>query len=241
MADFKYRGSELETFARAVNWKRYWRHLLVPFLGHDVLEVGSGIGANTALLAPQHPGRWTSVEPDRELLDEARRRLAAAGIADCCALQCGTLLSLEASRRFDSILYLDVLEHIENDRLELEDAAQRLACGGRIVVLAPAHQALFTEFDRAIGHFRRYDKDSLAAIAPVRLGCERLFYVDSVGLAASLANRWFLHQSAPSLAQIEFWDRVMVPISRALDPLLLRALGKSIIGVWRSGPEKHPR
>ena len=47
MADFKYRGSELETFARAVNWKRYWRHLLVPFLGHDVLEVGSGIGAKS--------------------------------------------------------------------------------------------------------------------------------------------------------------------------------------------------
>ncbi len=241
MADFKYRGSELETFAHAVNWKRYWSELIVPFLGHDVLEVGSGIGANTAVLAPKHPGRWTSLEPDRELLEEARQRLVAAGVGHCCSFECGTVRSLEASRRFDSVLYLDVLEHIENDRLELEDAAQRLIPGGRVLVLAPAHQALFTEFDRAIGHVRRYDKQSLAAIAPAALTRERLFYVDSVGLGASLANRWFLHQSAPALAQIEFWDRMMVPISRVLDPLLLRSLGKSIIGVWRSTPESRPR
>jgi len=240
MADFKYRGSELETFAHAANWKRYWSDLLLPFLGHDVLEVGSGIGANTTALAPQHRGHWTSLEPDRALLDEARRRLAVAGIARCCAFECGTLRSLDASRRFDSIMYLDVLEHIENDRVELEDAAQRLTSGGRIVVLAPAHQALFTEFDRAIGHVRRYDKQSLAAIAPVALIRERLFYIDSVGLGASLANRWFLHQSAPSLAQIEFWDRVMVPISRALDPLLLRSVGKSVVGVWRNNQGGEP-
>ncbi|TMA79293.1 MAG: class I SAM-dependent methyltransferase [Deltaproteobacteria bacterium] len=233
MVDFKYGGSELEVFAHATNWKRYWRDLLVPFLRGDALEVGSGIGANTGLLAPRHPGRWTSLEPDRELLDEARRRLAAAGVAHCCTFECGTVRSLEATRIFDTVLYLDVLEHIENDRLEMEHAAQHLAAGGRIVVLAPAHQALFTEFDHAVGHFRRYGKQSLAAVAPAGLRCERLFYVDSVGLCASLANRLFLRQRIPSLEQITFWDRAMVPISRAVDPLLLRSVGKSIIGVWR--------
>lgn len=241
MGDFRYGGSELETFAHAVNWKRYWSDLLIPFLGHDVLEVGSGIGANTALLAPRHRGRWTSLEPDRELLDEARRRLAAEGVAHCCTFECGTVRSLEPSRRFDSILYLDVLEHIENDRVELENAAERLAADGRIIVLAPAHQALFTEFDRAIGHVRRYDKRSLAAIAPAGLTRERLFYVDSVGLGASLANRVLLHQSAPSHGQIQFWDRMMIPISRALDPVLLRSVGKSIVGVWRRSAESHSR
>src|SRR5689334_7910773 len=104
MGEFAYGGSELETFAHAVNWKRYWSGLLLPFFGKDVVEVGSGIGANTVVLAPHHAGRWTSLEPDRALLEEARRRLRCAGLEDCCALECGTLRTLDASHTFDTVL-----------------------------------------------------------------------------------------------------------------------------------------
>jgi SAM-dependent methyltransferase len=188
---------------------------------------------NTALLVPRHSGRWTCLEPDRVLLEEARLRLDAAGLAQRCELACGTLASLDASRTFDTIVYLDVLEHIENDRAEMEHAAAHLSPAGRIVVLAPAHQRLFTEFDRAVGHFRRYDKRTLAAVGPPGLERERLFYLDSVGLCASLANRLFLRQGQPTLAQIRLWDRAMVPLSRILDPLLFRRAGKTVVGVWR--------
>jgi hypothetical protein len=104
-----------------------------------------------------------------------------------------------------------------------------------VVVLAPAHQSLYSPFDRAIGHFRRYDRASLAAAAePVReLALERLFYLDGAGLIASLANRVLLRQSSPSLAQIRTWDRVLVPASRVLDVLAFHRIGKSIVGVWR--------
>lgn len=246
-AGFEYQGSELELFQHAVNWKAYWKRALASSVRGDVLEVGAGIGANTPLIRDLASGSWTCLEPDARMLERARADHARVGHAQVehsqaghtragvreCAYVCGTLATIDASATFDTLLYLDVLEHIEDDRGELALAARRLRPGGRLVVLSPAHQGLFTEFDRAIGHFRRYDKRSLIAVEPKELARERLFYMDSVGLLASLANRLLLHQSQPSLAQIRTWDRLMVPCSRVLDPLLLRTLGKSIVGVWR--------
>ena len=67
------------------------------------------------------------------------------------------------------MLYIDVLEHIEHDLDELARAASHLAPGGHLVVLAPAHQALFSDFDRAIGHYRRYNRAGLQKLAPAGL------------------------------------------------------------------------
>ena len=163
MAEFKYAGNELGLFAQALNWKSYWKRALSPYLADDVLEVGSGIGENTRLLASEWRGSWTCLEPDRGLLEKARRQLALAGLDGRCELVCGTLASIDTARLFDTIVYLDVLEHIDDDRTEMELAAEHVEPGGRIVVLAPAHQSLFGEFDRAVGHMRRYDRRALAA------------------------------------------------------------------------------
>ena len=108
------------------------------------------------------------------------------------------MASLPSEDRFDTILYVDVLEHIEDDRGELAGAAARLRTGGHVVVLAPAHQALYSPFDKAIGHFRRYSHRSLLAAAPSTLQPVAAYYLDAVGMAASLANRLLLRASMPS-------------------------------------------
>ncbi len=102
-------------------------------------------------------------------------------------------------------------------------------------MLAPAHQWLFTPFDEAIGHYRRYTRSSLRAAAPEGLALIRLVYLDAVGMLASLGNRLLLHSASPNPRQIALWDRVMVPLSRRVNPLLLHSLGKSVVGVWRKG------
>jgi 2-polyprenyl-3-methyl-5-hydroxy-6-metoxy-1,4-benzoquinol methylase len=131
------------------------------------------------------------------------------------------------------VIYIDVLEHIEHDRDELRAAARRLKPGGTIVVMSPAHQSLFTPFDAAIGHFRRYNRRQLEALTPPNTRLVRMRYLDSVGLTLTLGNRLLLHSSSPSARQVLFWDRCCIPIARRLDPLLGGRLGKSIFAVWR--------
>jgi 2-polyprenyl-3-methyl-5-hydroxy-6-metoxy-1,4-benzoquinol methylase len=230
---FKYVGGELEIFSHAVRWKTYLASQLRPFIGTDVLEVGAGLGATTRLLCGERQRRWVGVEPDRALAEVATRAVTAEVLPSCVEIRLGGLDAISPDEAFDTVLYVDVLEHIEDDRAELTRAAGHLRPGGYLAVLAPAHQWLFSPFDKAIGHFRRYDRKSLRSAGPAHLRLETLKYLDSVGLAASAANRVLLRQSMPSLAQVTFWDRTMVPVSRLLDPLTGYAAGKSILAVWR--------
>ena len=230
MTDFKYVGSELDLFAAVVNWKTYWSQIIRPFIRGDVLEAGAGIGSNTPFLDRTDIRRWVCLEPDPALLSA---RLAQSATRRRYETVTATLEQLDPLQKFDTIVYIDVLEHLENDREALSLAAARLMPGGRIVVLSPAHQELFTPFDEAIGHFRRYNKQMIRDISPDGLRLERLMYLDTVGLLASLANRLLLRQSMPTKDQLQLWDRWMIPTSRVIDKILAYSIGKSIIAVWQ--------
>ena len=232
MNEFKYVGSELDLFSAVHNWKSYWSSRIRPFIRGDVLEVGAGIGANTPYLDAGGNRRWVCLEPDAQLVDRMAGKLRQASDLRRYEIVCGTVQNL-AAENFDTILYIDVLEHIEHDRDELESAAKLLTERGRLIVLAPAHPCLFTPFDAAIGHFRRYNRTMLRNISPVSLRLEKLWYLDSAGLLLSAANRLFLSQSMPTKAQLAFWDRCVIPASRILDSCFFGSAGKSVVGIWR--------
>jgi 2-polyprenyl-3-methyl-5-hydroxy-6-metoxy-1,4-benzoquinol methylase len=232
MNEFKYPGAELEIFSAVRNWKSYWSQQIRPFLCGDILEVGAGIGSNTLILDPGGDGRWVCLEPDADLFAGLVKVLAKAPRRRAYEPVCGTLRSLN-DQQFDTIVYIDVLEHIQDDREELQRATVHLRSKGHLIVLSPAHQCLFTPFDAAIGHFRRYNRSMLGRISPSCLSFTCVRYVDSFGLFASAANALLLRQSMPSTAQLRFWDQWMVPISRVLDPCFRYNIGKSIIAVWR--------
>ena len=226
--DFRYIGSELELFKKARNWKAYWRARIAEFVRGDVLEVGAGIGANTQTLAGLAYDRWTCLEPDAVLA--ARIELPPGGRHKIVV---GTIADLSADVKFDAILYIDVLEHIEDDRGEMARAADRLKPGGALIVMSPAHPFLFTPFDAAIGHFRRYTRATLQATAPVGLQVTKLVYLDAAGMLASAGNRMLLRSAMPTERQILTWDRLLVPVSRWIDPLFAGRVGKNVLGVWR--------
>jgi 2-polyprenyl-3-methyl-5-hydroxy-6-metoxy-1,4-benzoquinol methylase len=240
---FEYVGGELEIFARATHWKRYFGSQLRPAIRGDVLEVGAGIGATAQALGSSAVRSWTALEPDSRMGEDLERALQACSARHgFSALRAhGTIRSLEARPRFDAILYIDVLEHIEDDRGELEQAARRLRPGGRLCVLSPALAWLFSEFDTRVGHHRRYDRVTLAGLTPPGTRLRLLRYLDCVGLGASLANRFLLRSPMPTHSQIGFWDRVMVPLSRPLDWLLRYRVGRSILVVWEREGESGSR
>jgi len=230
---FTYGGSELELFAEAVNWKAYWMRHVRQFIRGDVLEVGAGIGANTQMLCSERVRRWLCLEPDPRQAARLRTAVSTQPDAQRIEIVIGGLGDLQPDARFDTILYVDVLEHIANDREELTRAEGHLRPDGALIVLAPAHPRLFGRFDAALGHHRRYTRRGLAAIMPPSLTQLELMHLDSCGLLALLGNRILLRQSVPSRSQVLIWDRVMVPASRWLDTLTGHRVGKSVLGIWQ--------
>lgn len=228
----KYEGAELALFAHAVNWKAYWASKITPFVKGRVLEVGAGIGSNAITLGNPLGVQWTLLEPDRGQCDEMRAKIGDGRLPADTEVRCGILNDLPATPAFDTIIYIDVLEHIEDDRAELAEAALRLRAGGHLIVLSPAYQFLFSPFDAAIGHYRRYSRKDLLRVPNASFRPVRSFYLDSLGAILSLLNRLLVRQSMPSVSTIKTWDSVIVPMSRLADPLLGFSIGRSVIGVW---------
>jgi SAM-dependent methyltransferase len=228
---YTYEGEELGLFAGATNWKRYFRRQIEPHILGDVLEVGAGIGGTTALLSALPHRSWTCLEPDARLAARLRDRIDHGDLPLRADVHVGFLDNLPPQSTFDTILYIDVLEHITDDAGEMLRAAARLRPGGRIVVLCPAHSVLFSEFDRSVGHLRRYSRATLEAVCPATLRVASSFYLDAAGALVSLAAR-LSGQAMPTPAQIAFWDKVLIPVSRVADVCIRHRLGKTIVVIF---------
>src|SRR5579859_7336876 len=233
MTEFTYVGQELDIFSRAVHWKNYWKQKISPFLGKTVLEVGAGIGATTRVICDDRFESWLALEPDGQMAQYLNRAKAKGEFPANCTFQQGTIADLPAEAKFESILYIDVLEHIECDADEVKNAAAHLSPGGHLIVLSPAYQWLYTPFDAEIGHYRRYTAKVLERLTPPGCAIQRCFYLDSVGLLASLTNKWFLHSEQPSVQQILFWDTFIIPVSRGIDRLSQFRFGRSAVCIWQ--------
>ena len=233
MADYVYVGEELRVFAEALNWKSYLRDTIGEFITGDVLEVGAGMGATTRALCTGTTSSWTCLEPDGALATRLSATLSAEPIASAPTVRDTDIGGLGQELCFDCILYVDVLEHILEDRQELTAARRHLRSGGYLIIVGPAHQWLYSAFDEAIGHHRRYTRTSLSERIPIGMMPVMLRYLDFVGVGLSAANRLAIREPNPSARQIRFWDRFVVPLSRRIDPLLRWRVGKTVVGVWR--------
>jgi hypothetical protein len=228
-----YIGNELELFNHAKNWKNYYGNMLQPFLKGVVMEVGAGIGSTTLTLCNGSQQQWICLEPDQKLAHEIKGKIQQHLLPACCSLRTGILSDQPNDELYDAIIYMDVIEHIEKDHEELKLAASHLKKNGYLIILVPAHQWLFSPFDKAIGHYRRYTKKSLSNAVPPELKKIMLRYLDCAGLLASSANKLFLKQSYPTIKQVKLWDSTMVPVSRIIDRTIGWSAGKSVLGVWQ--------
>jgi SAM-dependent methyltransferase len=232
MTDFAYAGQELEQARHATNWKAYFGARVAKYVRGRVLEVGAGLGGTTVHLRSGSQTEWVCLEPDASLAKELSATLAANPSPVPTRVVLGDIGVLDPAERFDCILYIDVLEHIGDDTGELARAARLLAKDGSLVVLCPAFQVLFSAMDTALGHFRRYTARTLAAVFPRELRRREVFYLDFLGMVASLANKLVLRQNAPGGGQVKFWDGFIIPVSRVLDRLVAYSAGRSVIAVF---------
>jgi SAM-dependent methyltransferase len=223
-----YIGEELELFQYAVNWKKYFSSFFQPYIRGEVAEVGAGMGANVPYLINPLVTGYLCIEPDKGLAAATADKIASKSLPPVCAVKQG-LLENDLQNRFDTIMYIDVLEHIEDDASEVAKAAKALKPGGHLCILVPANPKDYTDFDKAIGHFRRYTKTMLVDIVGQPLQVEWCHYLDLFGSLASKANKLFLKQSQPSKGQVLTWDRFIIPASKLFDKPTGYKSGKSLL------------
>lgn len=202
-------------------------------MGRRVLEVGSGIGGTTQVLCDESFVLWLGLEPDQKMANRLQDRMSKGEFPSCCKFRHGDVWDLNGSELFDTVLYSDVLEHIDDDAGEIRKSAQHLRVDGNLIVIAPAHQFLYSEFDKAVGHRKRYDRRSLEALTPEGLVTRNSMYLDSVGLVASIGNRFLLHSPQPTRRQLWLWDKILVRMSIFIDPMVRYSFGRSILHVWQ--------
>ena len=231
--ELSYVGTELELFAKATNWKNYAGGKLRPYITGSVIEVGAGLGGSTNYLFNRNHVRWLCLDPDANHVSYLRGLISARKLPPCCEARCGVLADLNAEECADTIIYFDVLEHIEDDEEEMRVAAAHLTRGGHVVTLSPAFNFLYSPFDEAIGHRRRYASKDARRLKVRSLSLRRVFFLDSVGLFASAFNRLIMRKSKPSTYEIQIWDKVMVPASILTDKIFSRMLGRSIVMIWQ--------
>jgi SAM-dependent methyltransferase len=231
--DHTYIGGELDLFSLAINWKRYVKTAIERYLVGDILEVGAGIGGTTAAMHDGTAHQWVCLEPDFGNAKKLMKLVLDRWGHKQTHVIAGSLHALAEHSSFDCVLYMDVLEHIRADRDQIQAAARLVRKNGHIVVLSPAHQWLFSDFDESIGHWRRYNKEHLRSLMPPRWIEVKMVYLDSIGALLALGNLVGPRQSMPSSWQIAIWDRLCIPFSRIMDSVLRGSCGKSVLAIWR--------
>ena len=229
---------ELETLASA---HRFFEWIVQEFgtaIGQRVVEVGAGLGTVSRTISRLHPGSEVlALEPAANVFPRLVERLAddAQVTARHCTssefLESGTDLPAGAGHRFDTVVYVNVLEHIEDDVAELRVGARLLERGGKLCVFVPAMPSLYSRIDAKSGHYRRYTKRTLRhALERAGFVVDRIDYFDVV----SALPYWIVYR----LLRVEnlgsgsntLFDRVLVPLSRAIQKVLRHPpFGKNLI------------
>jgi 2-polyprenyl-3-methyl-5-hydroxy-6-metoxy-1,4-benzoquinol methylase len=204
--------------------------LMRPYLGHDVLEVGAGIGSITRLYAEGR--RVVATDVSAECVAAMRDRFVDA--PNISVRQLDLREGVDHAELFDSIVMINVLEHIEDDAATLALLTRRLKPGGNLIVYVPALNGLYGPWDRKVGHFRRYSKWRLRAIA-AEAGTElaELRYVNVLAIPAwaAFSRTDVVKNQARSLS---LWDRTGVPLSRAIEQRIRPPVGLNLLAVVRN-------
>ncbi|MBI5368370.1 MAG: glycosyltransferase [Planctomycetes bacterium] len=234
--DLESVGPEYETLRVMSRLRRYnewlWRRIR-PYIGQRILEIGAGTGTFTSYLLGREFVAATDINPHYIRILRTRVRPDEALVDQLDVNQLGATPLWE--RRFDTVICMNLVEHVERDEELLRAACERMPPGCRMIILVPAHPFLFGSLDRAVGHFRRYSRADLTAkIQAAGFELEHLSSFNVFGMAGWFVNGRILRRRRVPLFQARIFD-LLVPLLR-WEELLAPAIGISLIAVARKRP-----
>lgn len=223
-------GRDLEGGADQPRYRRYQYDLIAPHCARSVLEVGAGLGEFSAQFTELDRLVLTDVDPGA--VSVMRDRFADRPEVTVQELDLRGEFSL--AEPVDSLVAINVLEHIDDDASTLIRLAQLVRPGGSLVLWVPGYQRLYGDFDRRVGHVRRYTPTTLADTMR-RAGLE-VTQTTPVNLLGGIA--WWLvvrrgGAGSPNPTLVALYDRLVVPATRIIERFLPIPFGQSILGVAR--------
>jgi SAM-dependent methyltransferase len=211
-------------------YRRYQYDLIAPHCGGSVLEVGAGLGEFAAQFTDRERLVVTDVDPQAVTL--LTKKFADRPEVEARQLDLSGPVQIESP--VETVIAINVLEHFDDDAGLLKSLAGLVTPGGSIVLWVPAYQALYGDFDRKVGHFRRYSPATLTDA--IRRAGLRPVVSRPVNLIGGIA--WWAAvrkggTGSPNPKLVGIYDRYLVPATRILDRVVPIRFGQSILGVAR--------
>ena len=220
----QYPGWELKYFDKAKNFRDYQFSLIRNFIKKNVAEVGPGNGI--------HIKSYLKLSKTINLFEPTKKNFLylKKNFKKNNNIKLHNRIFKLEKNKYDTILYLDVLEHIKNSKAEIIKAFKSLKKNGHLIINVPAFQHLYSDFDNDVGHFKRYQKkDFKNLIEILKQQVTLKFYYDSFGYILSLLSKIFLKKYKKNFSKkIKIWNRLIF-ISKIIDILTFNIFGKSLL------------
>ncbi len=206
-------------------------------IGKDIVEVGAGTGSFTKHLLDKKPNSLTLVEPSVDMFPHLERRmktLQKTSPKTNIQTHNGSLKDIQKSLKSkpDTIIYVNVMEHIEDDTEEIKLAYKLLKPGGTLLIFVPALQGLLGSFDKQVGHHRRYHKkDLIAKHDNAGFVIERAHYVDMLGITPWWLSFRVLKRKKLNQSVVRLYDNLAVPVISTLEGVVTPPIGKNLLSV----------
>ena len=224
-----YHGRDLEVLAEM---PKYYDWILDHFRTHvsgAVIEFGAGTGTISSRLRP-HVETLDLVEPSPNLVEHLLSRFDGDAKVTVFCQSLEHRLSETEPGKHDSIVAVNLLEHLEDDSSAMKGFFDLLTPGGKACLFVPALPTLMSRLDHEFGHFRRYTRQSLGRLAEsVGFRLVEIRYMDFLGIVP-----WFvlfrLGKSVSFNARaVRLYDSVGIPFTRTMERLLKPRIGKNLI------------
>ena len=220
----------LEGLATAVNHRRWFVELALPYLGDDPIEIGSGLGDYALEWAPK-VARFTATEADPDRLMQLKERMVDHPTVDVKEL----LLPTDQTGSHSAAVSYNVLEHIEDHVGALRSIAGLLRPGGAVVLIVPAFMFAMSPVDIATGHVRRYTRKTMrAALTEAGLEVERIQYANALGLIGYYMATSVFKLAPKEGAMVKIYDKLVLPVTKGAESLIRPPFGQSVFAVART-------
>jgi ubiquinone/menaquinone biosynthesis C-methylase UbiE len=224
----KYPEIALERFDGANLWIKYIIFKIRKFLKDDILEVGAGCGS----FSKNYMKNFNSITLTD--MDNSSFNLLKKNFINEKNINVINSPTKDIDKKFNTIIYFNVLEHIKEDKLEIKTALEKLNSGGYLIVLVPAHQKIYSKLDKAVGHYKRYDIDFFKKNRFENSKIIKLHFLDFFGYLLYYLNKiFFKEETYPSNLKIFIWDKIFTPFTIVIDYLTGYKFGKNILCIYQ--------